>query len=342
MLQSRVLTLRPRRTVWIEVPFSSPRQFSVSQTLGADRPPPATSKPPKSSPDKPRTLKIPPALLKYKSSATDKPRPRRIFDARSLSASRPGGQPGKVLKGPLRLKGQGKPAWGARKPFDKSFKGEGPQRFSEGPEEDSINVDIDEQSLEAELEAVYHELAENDKPVPIRYQPRPPDLQSLRETWPSLPTDATATTAGVVEKFSFLGERYPDGYMPPYQLGKRLFEGKFVRFTSEEEKAEALEEAKKFAQEKADTLSQRKGELVDPRPIDFQGVKSDEHRSLIQSLAQGNYPMVEATGANASPLINGVLRSLKNNETYQAAGKTSQFMAKLELLLNSNRPAKRA
>ncbi len=207
------------------------------------------------------------------------------------------------------------------------------------PQKDSSAEDNDTGQI-IELENVYRELAENTTPTRTRYQPEFSGLQSLSDTWPSLPTDITATTAGVSEKLSLLSERYPNGYVPPYVLGKRLFEGKFVQFQSEEERAEGLNAAKRFAQEAADKLSQEKGELVDPEAVIFKDVKSAEHGSLIESLVQGKYPTTDIPQTNKLPVVGEILKNLRNNETYQASGKKTQFMAKLESLLIVNRPAK--
>ncbi|KAL2814736.1 hypothetical protein BJX63DRAFT_189137 [Aspergillus granulosus] len=339
MLQPRAMLLRPRRVGWIEPSLPSIRQFSISKTL---RDEPAT--PSKSdSPAQPKKLKIPPALLKFKNSNTDKPGPRRFLDARQFAASRRPGQPANVLKGPARFQAR-KPAGGSRgpprgpkasaeRPIKRRDQRRGPPRLrvEEGDGDDSqIN----------ELENVYRELAEKEKPTPTRYRPQPPDLQNLSETWPSFPTDATATTAGIVEKLSTLGGRIANGYIPPYVLGKRLADGEYVRFLNEEEKVAAFEEAKKFKQENADKLSQQKGELVDPEPVEFQRVNGEDHQFLIQSLALGKYPSVK-TKKNDSPLVGEILRNLQNNETYHVSGKQSQFMAKVESLLVQSRPKKR-
>ncbi|KAI9367825.1 hypothetical protein BJX61DRAFT_537752 [Aspergillus egyptiacus] len=337
MLQPRAMILRPRRIRWNEPTVLPVRQFSVFRRLGADEPP-AQPSTPKPSPDQPKKLKIPPALLKYKESNPTTPRPRRVFDARSLSASRPGGRPGNVLKGPARLGGAGGGSSRARKP---SKPGPKNRRNDRRPRVQAYSGESDT-ALLGQLEDVYRELAEKSKPVPTSYQPQPPDLQNLSETWPSVPMDVATTTAGVVEKLSLLSERYPNGYVPPHELGKRLFEGKYVHFKNEEEKAAALGAAKKYAEETADKLTQEKGELVDPQPVEFQSVKGDEHKSLLESLVQGKYPMVEAAPAESSPVVGQVFRSLGNNETYQVAGKKSQFMAKVESLLKPSHPAKRA
>ncbi|KAL4927936.1 uncharacterized protein BDV17DRAFT_282376 [Aspergillus undulatus] len=338
MLQSRAMILRPRLIGWKEPSIHSIRNLSVSKAPKADSPPSTESSPPNSSADQPKKLKIPPALLKFNKSNPDKPRPRRVVDARSFAASKPGGQPANILKGPRRVGARGGTQVRGHKPTkSKSAPREARRRLR--PRDSGAGGE--DQTLAAEAENAYRELAEQAKPVPTRYQPQAPSLQGLSETWPSFPTDIKATTAGVTEKLSSLSERYPNGYVAPLELGRRLFEGKFVRFTSEEEKAEALEAAKNYAQEAADKLSQGKGELVDPEAVILQALQGEGHKSLIESLVQGKYPTVETT-ENQSPVLGEVLRNLRNNETYQASGKRSQFLEKMESLLAVNRPVKRA
>ncbi|KAL4780047.1 hypothetical protein BJX76DRAFT_339237 [Aspergillus varians] len=340
MLLPRAMVLRTGRIGWIEPSIRLVRQFSTPGVLKADSPPSTQSSPAKSPADRPKKPKIPPAQLKFNSSNSDNPRPRRIIDARSFAASKPGGPPANILKGPRRLGARGGTPLRARKPYN-SKPGPKEQRKTGRLRQRDSGPEDDDKAQVAELENIYRELAEKTKQTCTRYQPQPLDLQSLSETWPSLPTDITATTAGVSEKLSLLSERYPNGYVPPYVLGKRLFEGEYVRFKSEEEKTEALEAAKRFAQEAADKLSQEKGELVDPQVVIFQGVKGEEHKRLIECLAQGKYPTVETPQANKPPVVSEILRNLRNNETYQASGKRSQFMAKLDSLLVVKRPVKR-
>ncbi|KAL2862171.1 hypothetical protein BJX68DRAFT_19280 [Aspergillus pseudodeflectus] len=343
MLQPRGMLLRPRRVGWMEPSLPSIRQFSLSKTLRDDPAPPSNSASPPAKPTQPKKLKIPPALLKFKNSNTDKAGPRRFVDARQLAASRRPGQLPNVLKGPPRFQGRKPGSAGPRTPS--RDRKPGTQRSAQrGNQKRPFRRRLDDgagdTALENELEDVYRELAEKDKPTPTRYQPQPPSLQNLSETWPSFPTDVTATTAGIVEKLSSLGGRIADGYVPPYILGKRLSDGEYVRFLSEEEKTQAFEAAKKYRQEDADKLSQKKGELVDPRPVELESVKAEDHQLLIQSLGLGKYPSLETK--NDSPLVGEILRNLQNNETYNAAGKQSQFMAKVESLLVQPRPAKRA
>ena len=188
-----------------------------------------------------------------------------------------------------------------------------------------------------EVNQVYRDLAEEQKPKPLRYYPRQADYSTMKETWPSLPTDAKASVAGVEEKLSYLTRRYANGYVPPYELGKRLYEGKSVRFYSEEEKNEAIEEARRLAQQHADELTQRKGDLVEPERIEFQPISSEDRNTLIRTLVQGHYNDTEPPSAKESPHLHHVQVNLNNNATYNTPGKASQLMAKVESLLSSGR-----
>lgn len=191
-----------------------------------------------------------------------------------------------------------------------------------------------------EVNNAYRDITEAAKPVPVRYDPHQPDFSTLKETWPSLPTDASARAALVSEKLAGLSERYPNGYDPAHELGKRLFDGKPVQFANEEERNQAVEEAKKLAQKQADKLTQEKGDLVEPEEIIFDPISEADRKSLFRSLVQGDYTERESKLAETSPpVFADIMAGLKNNPTYQTAGKSSQFVAKVDSLLSSRRPA---
>ena len=145
-----------------------------------------------------------------------------------------------------------------------------------------------------------------------------------------------ARSATVIEKLSTLSGRFPNGYVPPYELGRRLWKGQSVLFESEAEKAEALEEVKRLSQERADKISQKKGEPVEPREVNFNPIGAKETNQLMETFVQGKYPALEA-GKNQPAVMGDVLRNLRNNATYQTAGKRPQFLAKVESLLASSR-----
>jgi hypothetical protein len=194
---------------------------------------------------------------------------------------------------------------------------------------------------QTQIENVYRELLERRKPTASRYTPQAPDYSNLMETWPSLPTNGVAGTAEVIGKLSSLSDRYPNDYVPPYELGARLFKGQFVQFLNEEEKLQAISEAKKLSQQRADEYSQRRGDLAEPKDVIFTPLCAEDQKSLIQAFIQGAYPKLNTEQAVKSP-ISEVTKNLRNNESYQAVGKSSQFIAKVESLLASGRPVKRA
>ena len=264
-------------------------------------------------------------------------RAHRGVDARSLGAPQAGGQPANIIRAP-RFRGPriSRPT-GGRKPMKSGANNKkGPRRnaWKKEPEEE----EGDDLRLQ-EVNDVYRALAEERKPVPVRYDPQHPDFSTLKDTWPALPTDPIARAAGVSEKLSWLSDRFPNGYEPPYELGKRLFDGKSVSFSSEEEKTQAVEEAKKLAQQQADKLTQEKGDLVDPVDISFEPINAEHKKSLLVTQVQGDYSEWTRMPSDKPPIFGGIMTTLRNNVTYQTPGKSSQFLTKVESLLSSKRPS---
>ena len=208
------------------------------------------------------------------------------------------------------------------------------QPRSRGPKK--FEADEGEDIRAAEIQQIEREQAAKARPTPVRYEPREMDFSTLKETWPSLPTDANARSAAVLEKLSTLSGRFPNGYVPPYELGRRIWKGQSVLFDNEAEKAEAMEEVKRLAQLRADKMSQRKGDLVEPRDVKFRAVSTEDTKTLIETFAQGKYPTLEAR-KDQPAVLGEVIRNLRNNGTYQTAGKRPQFLAKVESLVSSNR-----
>lgn len=280
--------------------------------------------------------------LNPKNTTFDRPRYRRVVDARSLAAPQAGRQPGAILKNPKfrgnrtsfpPRSGKPRPSGKSAGPRNKKFV-RGGQRSSEADTADNIQKE--------EVENAFIDIVEKGKPAPVRYSPRACDYAALRESWPAFPTDANARAAGVAEKLYKLSDRLPNGYTQPEELGKRLFMGEYVQFSSEEERTKAMAAAKKLSQQRADQFSQRKGDVVEPEEIGFDPLRKEDQQSLLQSLVQGRYPSAPIQQADKSPVIGDILKNLGNNETYQMAGKSSQFMKKMESLLAAGRPVKRS
>ncbi|KAE8348081.1 hypothetical protein BDV28DRAFT_114955 [Aspergillus coremiiformis] len=350
MFQLRILILRHERAKLGGRAFHPIRHFSVSQGQGNDpSQPDATgftnrSISPAASHYRapPRKTNLPPANLNSRTSHFGKPRPRRVFDARSLAAPSTNDQSANILRSTsLRSPRKGLPVGAQRSRT--SAKSSASRARKSGRPQRSKYPDMEEgdDSQRTQMESVYRELAEKARPTPCRYNPRTPDFSNLKETWPSFPTDATASTAEVVEKLSLLSDRFPNGYVPPHELGARLFRGQFVRFLDEDEKSQAIAEAKKLSQQRADKYSQRRGNLIEPEDIVFTPIGAGGRNSLIQYFVRGAYPRLNTEQPVKSPVFGEVSRNLRNNESYQASGKSLQFLAKVESLLVSHRPVKR-
>lgn len=263
-----------------------------------------------------------------------------MFDARSLAAPQTGGRPANVIRNPRLRNSRGSPAYGrgprppTRPPALKNKKG-ARTRTAKVPD-----LEGGEDVQKSEIEEGYRKLAERTKIPLSRYTPQTPMITNLERTWPSFPTVSGARDSTVIESLLRLSDRTPNGYIAPHELGQRLFSGQYVHFFDEKEKSQALVEARKFSQQRADKQSQRKGELVEPEKVDYEPMSMDDRGSLVQLLVQGKYAENKHVGKAA--VVGEVVRNLANNETYQTAGKSSQFVSKLESLLAASRPIKRA
>ncbi|PGH18512.1 hypothetical protein AJ80_04482 [Polytolypa hystricis UAMH7299] len=270
--------------------------------------------------DRPRVLRAPAALENLRNR-------RRLGDA-------PGGSaPAGSSRYPQR-RGPSAPfiAGGPNRNAQASRRRRGPRRDNRGASDEGA----DEHDDDASAEAYYLEKQEAERPKPVRYDPEGTDTQKLKPTWPSLPIGATANAESISEKLSWMGDRFANGYDPPAELAKRVYDGKRVLFASEEEKTRVMELVHEMAAEKAEVLTERKGAVVEPEDMAFESTNNPERKHLLDSLVIGNYPKLEPP-ADASPVIADVLRTLRNNESYQTA-ETKAFMDKLVGSLPSAKP----
>ncbi|CAG8901879.1 unnamed protein product [Penicillium egyptiacum] len=268
-------------------------------------------------------------------------RPPRMIDARSFAAARAsGGEQPKIIRSPRSRNVRGGNQPPNRKPKSsakaKAAKGNrnGPRRNARSSENDE-----GEDAEAAAIDQVLQEQIIKSRPTPIRYEPQEINFYTLKETWPSIPTDVNSRSAAVYEKLSSLSGRFANGYIPPYELGRRLWKGQSVLFHNENDKAEALEKTKRLAQLRADRISQRKGDLVEPRNVEFSPIDAGNTKSLMETFVQGKYPASEV-GKDSHAVLGEVSKNLRNNGTYQTTGKTSQFMAKIESLVSAGRKTK--
>ncbi|KAJ5806153.1 uncharacterized protein N7503_003755 [Penicillium pulvis] len=320
------------------------RHFSVSRSVaveGDGKPqtgnPSSNPKPAASIPKSPKSTATPslkprPSIKPPGSGPQNRPRAAKALDARAFAAPRAGVEQPKIIRSPrLRTARGGNQPQGKPKPAAKKNQRKPRTRVSRKTE-----TDEGEDVIAAAIQQIEQEQVIKARPTPVRYEPQEIDFSSLQETWPSLPTDTNARSAAVLEKLSNLSGRFPNGYVPPYELGRRIWKGQNVLFHSEAERMEAMDEVKRLAQVRADKMSQQKGDLVEPRVVEFNAIKTEESKILLETYALGKYPTVEVV--QGQPAVLGeVVKNLRNNGTYQTAGKRPQFLAKVESLLASSR-----
>ncbi|OJJ46321.1 hypothetical protein ASPZODRAFT_152503 [Penicilliopsis zonata CBS 506.65] len=318
------------------------RQFSQTtkshQQIGRDSPASeqktAVSKPSPSSPRKPGS--------KPGANRSGANRSKRVIDARSFGATQADAQSTKIFRGPKSRSARNEssprgPRTFNALPVSKSVKRSPKTKAGNRsrPSRKQEEGEGENEARAAQIEKVFLEQKEKETQQPVRYTPQQNILSQLQETWPSLPTDETGRVNSVVEKLLSLSERYPNGYVSPQELGKRLFHKQNVLFMNEEEKNQAVDEANKLAQQRADRLSQRKGELVEAEAISLAQISGESGKGLLESLVAGKYPKQSQLQSDRSPVLLEVLKNLGNNQTYNTAGKTSQFITKLESLIGS-------
>ncbi|KAJ6109755.1 hypothetical protein N7486_001990 [Penicillium sp. IBT 16267x] len=319
------------------------RHFSVSRSVAVEgdgkppRKPSSNPKPAASNPKSPKSAATPslkprPSNKPPGSGPQNRPRTAKALDARAFAAPRAGGEQAKIIRGPrLRIARGGNQTQGKPKPAAKKNKRKPRTRVSR-----KMETDEGRDVIAAAIEQIEQEQVIKARPTPVRYEPQEIDFSSLQQTWPSLPTDTNARSAAVLEKLSSLSGRFPNGYVPPYELGRRIWKGQNVLFHSEAERMEAMEEVKRLSRARADKMSQQKGDLVEPRNVEFNAINTEESKTLLETYALGKYPTVEIT--QGQPAVLGeVVKNLRNNGTYQTAGKRPQFLAKVESLLASSR-----
>ncbi|KAJ5822924.1 hypothetical protein N7447_005264 [Penicillium robsamsonii] len=355
--QLRQISLHCERA---KIGLSTPaRQFSCTRTVAdegqdkpSDKPKPNTRpssgnfmsyKPRDPNAPPPRNPNGPPARTNQYQS-----RPPRVIDARSFAAARAsGGEQSKIIRSPRtrNVRGGDQPQNRKPKPSAKGAKGakgvKGAKGNRNGPRRSARTSEHDdgEDAEGAAIDQVLEEQIIKSRPTPIRYEPQEINYSTLKQTWPSIPTDVNSRSAAIYEKLSSLSGRVGNGYIPPYELGRRMWKGQNVLFTSENEKTEALEEIKRLSQLRADRISQRKGDLVEPRNVEFSPIDAETTKSLLETFVQGNYPASEV-GKDGHAVLGEVSKNLRNNSTYQTTGKTAQFMAKIESLVSAGRNAK--
>lgn len=208
----------------------------------------------------------------------------------------------------------------------------------------------------------------------VVYEPVPISMQDLRKDWPPIPTSSDlAMTESVDEKLTWLARRTGMEYVPPGELATRLFEGEIVLFETEEEKAVGLELARQMAVRKTWRTAKRKNReyftekaenmsilekpedpddepdepdlfememdlrkmKIQPVEVVFEPIAQAERKEVMDAFTKGDYAPPQR---QRLPLLDNVVRNLRNNETYQGP-ESVKFMAKLESLIPGRQTA---
>ena len=185
----------------------------------------------------------------------------------------------------------------------------------------------------------------DETPKPVRpYTPHEYTMTELREYWPNTSTSPTSNVEAVTQKIEWLARRLPGGFITAEQLAEQYFKGAFTRFESVEEKENVLLLAGELAQRRADTLTERKGEVVKPEDMAFADITNapmsnsggPESKSLADSMIRGVYPQLQDKSNQKPGLMDEALRTLRNNRTY--TGRVEQrFLDKVGSLLPQQR-----
>lgn len=220
---------------------------------------------------------------------------------------------------------------------------------------------------EAELEA---KQSNNGLPTEaLPYSPAQQSVQDLRQDWPDTPLSTAGLSEGVVQQLRFLARDLPHGYWTPRQIADRMVEGGLVRFENEKQKAEVLQWAERLLERKAQGfkgsiarmkrtdeekgrpeqpaenlayswlrrlmleqgLEQGEKAAVDAAKFTAIGEKDADKKELLNGRVRGVYPELEK---GQRPLLAGVQRQLRNNESYGAVD-TSKFMGRITTLIGS-------
>lgn len=213
--------------------------------------------------------------------------------------------------------------------------GQGPEarrrRASRATRNIDEDADDDADSKGGGTEADFMELINESAPKLENkpYTPIPVTLEDLRKAWPSIPTGQTAQLESIEERLRWLAKRTPVGFTPHHELALRLIKGDLVAFESEDEKVAVFELVKKMQSRAAEEETEEKGEIIEPKDVGYQSLPSEQAKQLTDHFIRGTY--AELT-PQRFPLLDQVVRQLRNNETFQDE-KSQRFLSKIGSLI---------
>ncbi len=191
----------------------------------------------------------------------------------------------------------------------------------EKPEAGKIELTEDEKTYLYEKEL-------SDAPKEVPHEPEEITLESLIGDGPAIPLGEFGMRATLTDRMITVARRRPGEYAMMGHLAKRLVEGNFVTFESEEEEKQVLTLVDEMNAEKASMLSDRKGEVVQKEEAGFETMDEGDRGKIVEKLLAGRYPAFKA----GEGTLADTLRTINRNESY-LPGDRDKLMKKVTELL---------
>ncbi|KAI9698455.1 MAG: hypothetical protein M1836_004036 [Candelina mexicana] len=152
----------------------------------------------------------------------------------------------------------------------------------------------------------------SDKPKEVPHEPTEITLESLIGSGPAIPLGEFGMRDTLTDRMITAARRRPGQFARLDHLAKRLIEGKFVRFESEDEEAQVIKLVDDMNAEKASILTDRKGEVVQKEAAGFETIDNENRGQIMEKLLAGRYHAVKA-GHN---ILADTLSTINRNESY--------------------------
>ncbi|KAI9769284.1 MAG: hypothetical protein M1835_006731 [Candelina submexicana] len=170
----------------------------------------------------------------------------------------------------------------------------------------------------------------SNKPKEVPHEPTEITLESLIGNGPAIPLGEFGMRDTLTDRMITAARRRPGQFVMLDHLAKRLIDGKFVRFESEEEKAQVIKLVDDMNAEKANKLTDRKGEIVQKEKAGFETIDNESRGQIMEKLFAGRYPAVKA-GNN---ILADTLKTVNRNESYMPDDR-EKLMRKVTELMRS-------
>ncbi len=159
------------------------------------------------------------------------------------------------------------------------------------------------------------EKAVKERGTPVLFQLPEVTRDALRGDGPAVVVGEFGMAEVVEEKLQWLAERPAGSYARTVELARRLLSGEFIRFEGEPERDAVVKKAEMLVVEEATRLSERKGEVVEPKEAGFEPIAEEDRNLLVEKLLKGNYE-IPGSPRQEEGLLKELLRVTNKNETY--------------------------